>query len=466
MASAIEGGEDRPVPGRQMDARTRQMLDGQIVPMILRLAVPNVLIMLTQASTGLIETWWVSKLGSDALAGMALVFPALMLMTTFSGGALGGSIASAVARALGGGRHEDADSLVIHAVALNVGLGLVFSAVFLIGGGKIYRLMGGEAGGLEAALVYSNVVFTGNVFLWLMGGLSSVIRGTGNMRFPALVTCVGALFLIPVSPLLIFGIGSIQGLGVAGGGVALVIYYAAGTLAMAWHIMTNRGPARFVWQRLNPRVVVDLLRVGAFSALNSIQTNLVIAGTTALVAGASGIAAVAGYGTGVRLEYLLVPLVFGIGAPLISLIATNIGAGQVARARRIALAGAGLAFVATEAVGLIAAFFPRAWMSLFTNDPAIIGTGATYLRIVGPFYGFFGMGLALYFASQGVGRLKWAIASATLRLVIALGGGFAVLRLSGSLVALFACMAFALAVYGLVVLGRVGMRPWHGEQEP
>jgi putative MATE family efflux protein len=443
-----------------VDARTRQMLEGPIVPTIVRYAVPNVLIMLTQASTGLIETWWVSKLGSDALAGMALVFPALMLMTTFSAGALGGSIASAVARALGAGRRDEANALVLHAVVVNLVLGLAFSALFLAAGDIIYRLMGGRGPGLRAALIYSNVVFTGNVFLWLMGGLSSVIRGTGNMRFPAMVTCIGALFLIPISPLLIFGFGPVPPLGIAGGGMALVVYYVAGTLAMAWHILAGRNPVRFVWAPLRRDIVAGLLRLGVLSALNSVQTNLVIAGTTALVASGAGISAVAGYGTGVRLEYLLIPLVFGIGAPIIALVGTNLGAGQIARARRIALAGGALAFAASEAVGLAAAVFPHVWMGLFTRDPAIIASGSLYLRMVGPFYGFFGIGLALYFASQATGRLRWPIAGASARLVIAVGGGFVV---TGSLTALFACMAFALIVYGLLVLVPVGLHPWIGE---
>jgi Na+-driven multidrug efflux pump len=387
-----------------------------------------------------------------------------MLMTTFSAGALGGSIASAVARALGGGRRDDADALVLHAVVINAGLGLAFSAVFLVAGEPIYRLMGGEGAGLRAALVYSNVVFAGNVFLWLMGGLSSVIRGTGNMRFPALVTCIGALFLIPISPLLIFGFGPIPALGIAGGGAALVAYYVAGTIAMAWHIRAGRNPVQFVWAALRADFMAGLLRVGGLSALNSVQTNLVIAGTTALVASGAGISAVAGYGTGVRLEYLLIPLVFGIGAPIIALVGTNLGAGQVARARQIALMGAALAFVASEAVGVAAALFPGAWMGLFTRDPEIVASGSLYLRIVGPFYGFFGVGLALYFASQAAGRLRWPIAGATARLVITLGGGLVVLRSTGSLGALFVCIAFALAVYGLLVLVPVGLRPWIGER--
>src|ERR1700758_5183399 len=126
----------------KLDPRTHLLLHGRIVPTLLRLAWPNVLVMLAQASTGLIETWWVSKLGTDALAGMALVFPGFMMMQMLSAGAIGGGISSAVAAVLGAGRRTDADALVLHALLVNLALGLVASLVFLVFGRSIYSAMG------------------------------------------------------------------------------------------------------------------------------------------------------------------------------------------------------------------------------------------------------------------------------------------------------------------------------------
>ena len=110
-----------------------------------------------------------------------------------------------------------------------------------------------------------------------------------------------------------------------------------------------------------------------------------------------------------RLEYLLVPLVFGLGAPVAAMVGTSIGAGQRERALRVAWTGAAIAGGLTGAIGLAAALFPHAWLSLFGDDATMIAVGAQYLRIVGPFYGFFGVGLSLYFASQGAGRVGWAM---------------------------------------------------------
>ncbi len=275
-------------PAVELNPRTRVLLQGPIVPTLLRMAWPNVLVMLAQAATGLIETWFVSRLGTDALAGMALVFPGVMLMQMISAGAMGGGISSAIARALGAGRRDEADALVLHAVVINVVLGGLFSIVMLVFGRPIYRALGGEGGELEAALSYSNVVFAGIVLLWLLNGLASVIRGTGNMLVPAAVICAGVVVLVPLSPMLIFGIGPFPALGIAGGGVAILLFYAAGTAVLAWYILSGRNLARLRLSRLRWRLFRDILGVGAFAAITSLQTNVIIALATALVATAAG----------------------------------------------------------------------------------------------------------------------------------------------------------------------------------
>src|SRR5271163_5020639 len=123
MPSAVIAANPATVP--RIDPRTRLLLEAPIARTLVRLAAPNMLVMGVQASVGLIETYFVSWLGTDALAGVALVFPPMMLMQMMSAGAMGGGISSAVARALGGGR-TDADALAVHALAIAVAFGLFF----------------------------------------------------------------------------------------------------------------------------------------------------------------------------------------------------------------------------------------------------------------------------------------------------------------------------------------------------
>ena len=443
-----------------MSPRTRLLLHGPILSTLLLLAWPNVLVMMAQASTGLIETWWVSRLGTDALTGMALVFPGFMMMAMLSAGAIGGGISSAVARALGAGRRTDADALVLHAILINVALGLGTSALFLAFGRQIYSAMGGQGASLEAALKYSNMVFAGNVLVWLMNALASVIRGTGNMLVPSLAICFGVVLLVPLSPLLIFGFGPIPALGIAGGGLAVVLTTLLMIVVLAWFILSGRCVVRLRGARLHWPLFADILRVGAVGAVSTLQTTLTVTLTTALVGAAGGPDAVAGYGTGARLEYLLIPLVFGLGAPMVALVGTNIGAGQRRRALRVALTGSALAFVVTESIGIAAAIWPVAWLNLFGSSPLMLETGVAYLRCVGPTYGFFGLGLSLYFASQGAGRLGWPLLAGLVRLVIAVGGGWAVLTTTGSLTLAFATLGLALVVYGVTLVTAIASGVW------
>jgi len=455
-----------PAQPAALNPRTQLLLNGPILPTLLRMAWPNILVMLAQASTGLIETWWVSRLGSPALAGMALVFPGFMMMQMLSGGAMGGGISSAIARALGARRRDDADALVLHAVIINVALGLLFSAIVLAFGPTLYRALGGEGASLEAALEYSNVVFAGTVLVWLMNALASVIRGSGNMLVPSLAICLSVVLLIPLSPCLIFGVGPFPALGIAGGGVAVVFTTALTTLVLGWYVLSGRNVARPRLARLRWSMFADILRVGAVASVSTLQTTLTVALTTALVGAAGGPDAIAGYGTGSRLEYLLIPLVFGLGAPLVTMVGTNVGAGQQARALRVALIGGALAFAMTETVGVAAAIWPHAWLGLFGAEPRMIATGTAYLRLVGPVYGFFGVGLALYFASQGAGRLAWPLFAGFLRLCLAIAGGWLALRLTGSVAWVFAALAFALVTYGTTLASAVAAGVWFRGRRP
>src|SRR5216117_1992461 len=124
--------------------RTRLLLEGAIVPTLLHLAAPNVAVMMIQALLTTADAFWVGRLGPDALAGVSIVFPIIMLMQTMSAGGMGGGVASAVARALGGGRRADASALVTHAVAIALVMGGIFTLGALLGGPVAYRAMGGR----------------------------------------------------------------------------------------------------------------------------------------------------------------------------------------------------------------------------------------------------------------------------------------------------------------------------------
>jgi Na+-driven multidrug efflux pump len=218
-----------------------------------------------------------------------------MLMQMMSAGAMGGGISSAIARALGGGRRDDADALVLHALVISALTGLLFTMGALAGGPALYRALGGQGQSLDAALAYSNIVFGGAILLWVFNSLASALRGTGNMIVPAVVICVGAVILIPLSPCLIFGWGPFPRLSVAGGGTAIVLYYAVGAAVLALYLWSGRSIVHPNLRRLRLRwpLFCDILRVGAVAALVTVQNNLTVLCTTGLI-GSFGPAAIAG----------------------------------------------------------------------------------------------------------------------------------------------------------------------------
>jgi putative MATE family efflux protein len=446
-----------------MDPRTRVLLEGPIVGTLLRLGAPNMLVMLAQASAGLIETYFVGQLGTDALTGMALVFPLVMLMQMTSAGAMGGGIASAVARSLGARKRDDANALVGHALLIALGFGLLFTVVLWLWGEPLYARMGGRGASLAAALTYSNWVFAGAVLVWLFNSMAALIRGTGNMRVPAIVTIAGTVLLVPMSQVFIFGFGGLPGLGIAGGALALLSYYALGCIALGLYLGSKHSLLKPSWAsfRLRWPLFADILKVGLVGTISTLATNLAIGIATGQV-GSFGPAAIAGYGTAARLEYLLVPLVFGLGGPLVAMVGTCIGAGQRERALRAAWIGAGIAAAMTELIGLAAFTWPHAWLTLFGDDPAMLAAGTLYLRTVGPVYGFFGLALLLYFASQGAGKLLWPVWGNVARLVVAGLGGWLALRAGFGLVGIFVAQAAGLVVYGLVNSLAIMAGAWFG----
>ena len=451
-----------PVAAAPLSPRTRLLLEGPVARTLLVLAAPNVLVMVLQAAVSTLDAVFVGWLGSAALAGVSIVFPLVMLMQTMSAGGMGGGVASAVARALGGGRRADADALVIHAIVIALVMGGAFTLTLEVAGPALFHAMGGRDEVLAAAVTYSRVIFGGAVAYWLFNTLGSAIRGSGNMAVPATVMVATGIVYLALSPALILGWGPLPRLGIAGAAVASVLSFGLGSLVLLAFLYSGRSLVRpsLRGQGLRRRLFWEILRVGAPGSLNTILTNLTVVVLTALV-GPFGATALAGYGLGARLEYLQIPIVFGLGSGLVTMVGTSMGAGDRARATHVAWVGAAMAAGITGVIGILAALFPLAWLGLFTSDPGVLAAGTRYLTTVGPFYGFFGAGLALYFASQGAGRLLWPLLAGFTRLVIAAVGGWLATRwLGGGLSGIVAAMAAALVVFGIINIAAIRLGAW------
>ncbi|QYM91609.1 MATE family efflux transporter [Dickeya zeae] len=431
---------------------TTDILVGPILPVMLRLALPTIAVLVVQALVGVVETYFVSSLGADVLAGVAVVFPVLMLMQMMANGGIGGGLSSAISRASGAGRWQDAQALLWHGVIIAMIMGAVFAGLLLIGGEALYRIMGVNGPSLSAALAYSNLVFAGSPLVWLVALLSAALRGAGDTKTPARITLLGGAILLPLSPALIMGWGPLPSFGVAGAGIAILSYYLVATLLLVRHMRSANSVIRLAIAPLSSRLFNDVLGVGFLSAIGTVQINLTVTVVTAVV-GLFGPDAIAGYGIASRLDYLQIPLLFGLGTAVMTMVGVNIGAGQKQRAQRIAWVGAAVAFTFTELIGLVVAVYPRLWLSLFSDDRAILAVGTLYLQNVAPFYGAIGIAMALYFAGQGAKRVFWPVIAGTVRMVIAaVAGWLAVTQFNADLSLLFTIIALSAFVYGAITV--------------
>ena len=223
-------------------ARTRLLLEGPITSTLLRLAAPNLVVnVVLIAVTTSVDAYFVGQIDPSGLAGLALVFPVMMLMQQMANFSMGGALASAVARAIGAKRHKDAAALIIHGLVIACCMAALFTLVFLVAGPRFYALMGGNGSILAAAVEYSTAIFAGALAYWLLSTLTSVVRGTGQVGLLATVYVAAEVLHVLLVPALVFGVGPIPPLGTTGAGIATVTSFSLST-ACSPGISPRGGP--------------------------------------------------------------------------------------------------------------------------------------------------------------------------------------------------------------------------------
>ena len=438
------------------------LLTAPIGRSLLRLAGPTTALMVVQIFVAIAETWYVGRLGRDALAGLALVFPFMALMLNVANGGMGGGVASAMARALGAGRTADARALVLHALVVGPAIGVGFTAFALTLAPSVYGLMGGKGNPLAQALALSNLWFAGAALAWVSSFLAALLRGSGNSATPARYGLLASLVYVPLSGVLALGGAGWSGFGIEGVAIASLVATTLALLLQARSLWRGRlgFTPRLTGIRLQGRLFGEILKVGIMGSVTSITGNLTAILVTGLI-GSFGTAALAGYGIGVRLEYMVAPLAFGIGTGLTTLVGVAAGAGDWRRANKVAWIGGLISFVTIGAIGWMVALLPEAWARLFTAEPQVIAASVAYITRVAPFYCMFGLGLTLYFASQGAGRMMTPLVASLVRQgIVTVCGWLAVERLGLGLHGVFATLAAGMFVYGCLIAGPLLIRPW------
>ena len=445
-----------------MSIKTETLLTAPPLRLLLQMTGPNTAAFLIQSGVTLAEVWIVSQLGTQGLAAIALVFPLLILNQAMSAGAVGGAISSAIARRLGRGDADGAEKLIWQGFYLSVIVASFFLVMFLVFGEGFLRFLGGDGAILQAAMNYCYVLFIGGYFIWLSSATSSVFRGCGNMILPARLMIGAALVQVPLSGGLVLGWFGLPQLGVAGAALSAVVLSGVTGVIMLLLLFQKRAApilrrAQAGW---NGTLMNEILLVARPASLNPLMNVATILGLTALV-GRFGEAALAGYGIGTRIEFLMLPIIFAFGTALTTIVGTNIGAGQYDRAEAAGWYGVLCAGALSGITGALLALFPNIWIPLFTSDPEVFSVAKHYIGIVGPAYAGLGIGLVLYFASQGAGAMRWPVFGMVLRFIISVGGaGFCVLHLNIGLEAIFYAGAIGMSLYAIFIATAIFKGAW------
>jgi putative MATE family efflux protein len=437
------------------------LLSDPILPTLLRLSLPNMGAMLATSLVAMAEMSYVGLLGTPALAGLTLVFPFVMLQQMMSGGAMGGGVSSAVARALGAVDEARANALGIHAGIIGLLAGLAMALVIYLFGPFMFALLGGRDDALAEATAYARVFSFAIIGVWMTNILAAIIRGSGNMRVPSLTLFLVAVAQIVIGGTLGLGLGPFPKLGMSGVAMGQLVSYSAATLFLLWFLSSSRARLTLRLTHFTPDGALfgDILRVGGVACVSSLQTVATVLVLTRLVA-FFGTAALAGYGIGSRLEFLLIPIAFGVGTACLPMVGTAIGANDIPRARRVAWTSGLTAATMLGGVGALFAMFPYLWSNMFTSDAAVLESARIYLIWSGPAYFFYGLGLCLYFASQGAGKVLGPVLAGTIRLVIVIAGGLWLTSRNAPQWTMFVVVALSMVAYGVSTAGFIWITPW------
>jgi putative MATE family efflux protein len=400
----------------QGTGRTGELLTMGPLAAIVQLGVPMTLVMTVAAASNVALTYYVSRLGTDAIGAVSLVFPVSLLATTAMAGGLGAGASSAVARALGAGRTGEARAIAGHAIVMAIAVGVVFALATWVGVGPLFRLMGARGAVLDGATRFAHVLFGGAAITFTAGMLDSVLRGEGNVRVPAIWSSSSLLGQIAITPLLMFG----AGLGLVGAPVAMLGCQLAALLPRLRWVFGGRAA---ITPTLDPhrglRPTLATLQVGVPAALATSMANLGIMVLTGVFTRISP-DALAAYGLATRLDFVLLSLAYGVGSAVLTLVAMASGARQLDRVHAVVVRGGAMIVALLAVPAALLVWRPSLWLGLFTDDPGVHAVGAGYFRIAGPTYPLVGINMLVSFAFQGLGRAGIPTAFMAVRISIML----------------------------------------------
>jgi len=373
-----------------------------MVKAILWLTIPTLAGNAVQNVIGVIIMYFVSRLGTEAIAAVSVAGTVLMLLFTAIIGLSVGTTAL-VARFHGARDEKNLERAMVTTLTFSAGVALVTAAAGIWAGKPLLQLFGAEPAVIDLSYSYIRVFFLGDAGLILLMMITAILRGLGDSVTPTLLVALAVVLDVFLEPLFIFGWGPVPRLEVPGAALGGVLAYTLATVA-AIVILRRRHLSKraFTWANVDKKLTGQLFSIGVPASaqmLIRVLAQMVLVGFVAR----TGTAAMAAFGIGNQLTSLTLIPCFAFAMSAAVLTGQNLGAGNAARAERSALASVGFAagVAAVIVVGLVA--FAPVWVRRFDDKPEVITLGVQYLYICAPSYLFVPLGMVLSRAMGGAG---------------------------------------------------------------
>lgn len=384
--------------------RDNRLLTGPVAPGLARLALPIMAGMFLQTAFNLVDTWFVSKIGPEAIAAVSMNIPLFFIVLAL-GSAVAVGTSSLVAQGIGAGDMGRASGVAAQAGTLALVVGIVTAIAGTALARPLLELMGARDLALEYAVDYTRIILAGNPIFFLYAALDGVLRGEGDMKTSTLILAAATVANIILDPIFIFGWGPIPALGVGGAALATMIARGLGLIAIITHFAWGRSSIKinFLNWHWHPPTIFGIFQIGIPTSISQAMISLTMFIYNYL-GNQFGDHVVAALGLGFRIDSLAFMPGMAVAIATVTMVGQNFGAKLYPRVLKVWRTAMVMVFASMGGVGLIIILFARHFVALFTEAPAVVEQTMLYLRIIPWFYGFLGMGICTSSAFQGIGR--------------------------------------------------------------
>ncbi len=384
--------------------KEKDLTTGSIFKSLVSLAWPIIMANVLQTMYQLIDTFWLGRLGANAVASVSLSFPILFLVLSLGGGlTLAGTVI--VAQHKGANNQKKVNYSSSQTVMVIFLISILLAFVGYFSASPLMKFVGAGPEVFQDSVDYFQVSSWGFIFLFMFFVFQSLMRGIGEVFMPMYIVLATVLLNLVLDPLFIFGYGPIEGQGVAGAAVASIITQGLSAVAGLWILFRGSYGIRIKFSQMRPdfKWIKKLFQLGIPSSLDQSSR---AAGMTVMVMLVTGFGSeiVAAYGVGARILSLVIVPALGFAMATTSLVGQNFGAGKIVRTEKVANLSAMIALVGLTGIGLVFFFFAEAIITFFVpGDEQVIRDGALFIKIMAPSFGLLGVQQVLNGAFNGVG---------------------------------------------------------------